>query len=60
MLSRSIITHHYSSDYMHIGGDKTSKSAIFATFGPLDLDLGSGHTSYRRESLIDLYLDLTI
>jgi len=33
MLSRSVITHHYSFDYMHIGGDKTSKSAIFATFG---------------------------
>jgi len=34
------------------------KSAIFGTSEArdLDLDLGSGHTAYRRASVIDLYL----
>jgi len=27
-----------------------------SNFQGLDLDLGSGHTAYRRASLIDLYL----
>ena len=35
------------------------KMADFRTFkvsSDLDLDLGSGHTAYRRASLVDIYL----
>ena len=40
------------------GGDRFWKWKEFKLSGArdLDLDLGSGHTAYRRASLIDLYL----
>jgi len=43
---------------MHNSRGDTFKATILqlSDLCDLDLDLGSGHTAYRRESLIDLYL----
>jgi len=38
------------------GGDRFWEWKEFKLSRARDLDLGSGHTAYRRASLIDLYL----
>jgi len=57
ILSWSIIIHRLSFDCTHIGGGDSFWNQPFSHISDLrDLDLGSGHTVYRRVSLIDLYL----
>jgi len=55
-----IVPQEYETYYVG-QGDKTENKKLvpWGTDGRLplsDLDLGSGHTAYRRASLIDLYL----
>jgi len=38
-------------------GFENGRISNFQWPSDLDLDLGSGHTAYRRASLIDLYLN---
>jgi len=50
------ISGHLPAPIVNGGGDRFWKWKEFKLWMARDLDLGSGHTAYRRASLIDLYL----
>jgi len=50
------ISGHLPDPIVNGGGDRFWKWKEFKLSTARDLDLGSGHTAYRRASLIDLYL----
>jgi len=52
------ISGHLPAPIVNGGGDRPGKVQVSGLQKPrdLDLDLGSGHTAYRRVSVIDLYL----
>ena len=58
MCSSLRISGHLPAAIVNGGGDRISKWKEFklSRARDLDLDLGSGHTAYRRASLIDIYL----
>ena len=59
MISEAVIVLISLCSTVHFSEFKSEKLVPWGTDGRLplsDLDLGSGHTAYRRASLIDLYL----
>jgi len=51
------ISGHSPAFAVNGGGDRPYRKVQFSELQkPRDLDLGSGHTAYRRASVIDLYL----
>jgi len=50
------ISGHLPAAIVNGGGDRVGKVQFSELQKPRDLDLESGHTAYRRASLIDLYV----